>query len=46
VSSMGSFGKTRGLLALFLIMLLAVGCGKKGPPMVPNEDGVERLDNS
>ena len=45
MSSMGRFGKTGGLLAVFLIMALAVGCGKKGPPIVPNDDGVERLDN-
>ena len=45
MSSMGRFGKTGGLLAMFLIMVLAVGCGKKGPPIVPNDDGVERLDN-
>ena len=45
MSSMGRFGKTGGLLAVFLIMVLAVGCGKKGPPIVPNDDGVERLDN-
>ena len=45
MSSMGRFRKTGGLLAVFLIMVLAVGCGKKGPPIVPSEDGVERLDN-
>ena len=45
MSSMGRFGKTRGLLAVFLIMVLAVGCGKKGPPMVPSEEAVEQLDN-
>ena len=45
MSSMGRFGKTPGLLAVLLIMVLVVGCGKKGPPIVPSEDGVERLDN-
>ena len=45
MSSMGRFGKTGGLLAVFLIMVIVVGCGKKGPPIVSSEDGVERLDN-
>ncbi len=45
MSLMGRFGKTGGLLAVLLIMVLVVGCGKKGPPIVPSEDGVERLDN-
>ena len=41
MSSMGRFGKTGGLLAVFLIMVLAVGCGKKGPPIVPYKSPVE-----
>ena len=45
MSSMGRFGKTGGLLAVFLIMVIVVSCGKKGPPIVPSEDGVERLEN-
>ena len=40
------FGKTRGLLLAFLIMAIIVGCGKKGPPIVPSEEGVERSDYS
>ena len=45
MSLMGRFGKTGGLLAVLLIMVLVVGCGKKGPPIVPSKDDVERLDN-
>jgi len=45
VSWMDMLGKARALLFVFLIMALAVGCGKKGPPIVPDEEDVERLDN-
>ena len=39
------FGKSRALLFVFLIIIFAFGCGKKGPPVVPSEEGVEQLDN-
>ena len=45
MSLMGRVGKTGGLLAVLLIIVLVVGCGKKGPPIVPSEDDVEQLDN-
>ena len=39
-----AFRKGLALLTIFLLVALASGCGKKGPPEAPNQVDGEQLD--
>lgn len=39
------FRKALALLAVFLLVAAASGCGKKGPPETPNQVDGEQLDD-
>ena len=39
------FRKAVALLAVFLLVAVASGCGKKGSPEVPNQVDGEQLDD-